>query len=260
MSWRIRYAPAARDDLKRLYAFLLERDIAAARAALAAWLAPGRPVVVRINGADTAWFRDDLALCGRAGVAAVMLPKTERASDIATLRTAGARIEEIALPELAEVAGINASGGFSPPEAWAWHRRRMAERGAGYDPRVALRIRRGESMSAADYIDLLRSRELWIERMVLALRGFDAVLSPTVPIVAPPLAPLLADDDAFFAANGKLLRNTSVVNLLDGCALSLPCQRDGELPVGLMVWAGALADDAVLSASLAIEAALRGER
>ena len=63
-----------------------------------------------------------------------------------------------------------------------------------------------------------------------------------------------------FAANGKLLRNTSVVNLLDGCALSLPCQRDGELPVGLMVWAGALADDAVLSASLAIEAALRGER
>lgn len=177
-----------------------------------------------------------------------------------TLRTAGARIEEIALPELAEVAGINASGGFSPPEAWAWHRRRMAERGAGYDPRVALRIRRGESMSAADYIDLLRSRELWIERMALALRGFDAALSPTVPIVAPPLAPLLADDDAFFAANGKLLRNTSVVNLLDGCALSLPCQRDGELPVGLMVWAGALADDAVLSASLAIEAALRGER
>ena len=70
------------------------------------------------------------------------------------LRAAGARIEDIVLPELAEVAAITAGGGFSPPESWAWHRRRMAERGAGYDPRVALRIRRGESMSAADYIDL----------------------------------------------------------------------------------------------------------
>jgi len=136
----------------------------------------------------------------------------------------------------------------------------MAERGAGYDPRVALRIRRGESMGAADYIDLLRSRAAWIDRMTLALHGFDAMLSPTVPIVAPPLAALVADDEAFFAANGQLLRNTSAVNLLDGCALSLPCQREGELPVGLMVWAGALADDAVLSVSLAIESALRGLR
>ncbi|HEX6019646.1 MAG TPA: amidase [Burkholderiaceae bacterium] len=176
------------------------------------------------------------------------------------LRAAGARIEEIALPELGEVAAINAAGGFSPPESWAWHRRRMAERGAGYDPRVALRIRRGESMSAADYIDLLEARARWIDRMALALRGFDAMLSPTVPIVAPPISPLLASDEAFFAVNGQLLRNTSPINLLDGCALSLPCQRDGELPVGLMVWAGALADDAVLSVSLAIEAVLRDER
>ena len=70
------------------------------------------------------------------------------------LRAAGARIEDIVLPELAEVAAITAGGGFSPPESWAWHRKRLAERGAGYDPRVALRIRRGEAMSAADYIDL----------------------------------------------------------------------------------------------------------
>ena len=93
--------------------------------------------------------------------------------------------------------------------------------------------------------------------MARALRGFDAMLSPTVPIVAPAIAPLVASDEAFFAANGLLLRNTSMVNLLDGCALSLPCQRDGEFPVGLMVWRDALADDALLSVSLAIESALR---
>jgi len=82
------------------------------------------------------------------------------------------------------------------------------------------------------------------------------MLSPTVPCVAPPLAPLLADDAAFFATNALLLRNPSVVNLLDGCALSLPCHAPDELPVGLMVWSGALQDDTVLGVSLAIEAAL----
>jgi len=81
-----------------------------------------------------------------------------------------------------------------------------------------------------------------------------------VPIVAPALAPLVASDTDFFAVNALLLRNPSVVNLLDGCALSLPCQRPGELPVGLMVWAGALADDTVLDVALAIEAVLAAAR
>jgi amidase/aspartyl-tRNA(Asn)/glutamyl-tRNA(Gln) amidotransferase subunit A len=173
------------------------------------------------------------------------------------LRAAGARIEDIVLPELAEVATITAGGGFSPPESWAWHRKRIAERGAGYDPRVALRIRRGETMSAADYIDLIHNRRSWIDRMAGVMRGFDAMLSPTVPIVAPAIAPLVASDEAFFAANGQLLRNTSMVNLLDGCALSLPCQREDEFPVGLMVWHEALADDVVLSVSLTLESVLR---
>jgi Asp-tRNA(Asn)/Glu-tRNA(Gln) amidotransferase A subunit family amidase len=94
--------------------------------------------------------------------------------------------------------------------------------------------------------------------MESALRGIDALLSPTVPIVAAPIAPLRADDAAFFATNALLLRNPSIVNLLDGCALSIPCHAADELPVGLMVWSGALHDDAVLDAGLAIEAALAG--
>ena len=92
--------------------------------------------------------------------------------------------------------------------------------------------------------------------MQSAARGFDAFLSPTVPIVAPRIEDLRVDDAAFFAANALLLRNPSVVNMLDGCALSLPCHAAGEMPVGLMVWGTALCDDAVLGASLAIEAAL----
>ena len=57
-----------------------------------------------------------------------------------------------------------------------------------------------------------------------------------------------------------LLRNPSVVNMLDGCALSLPCHGPGHLPVGLMLWAPALCDDQLLGAALAVEAALLPRR
>mgnify|MGYP002146677457 CR=1 FL=1 len=126
-------------------------------------------------------------------------------------------------------------------------------------------------MSAADYLDLVRDRRRWIAEIEAAVEPYDALLSPTVPMVAPPLAPLLpvadgpdaasqraakAADQRFFMINTLLLRNPSVVNMLDGCALSLPCQSPGQLPVGLMVWAPAMADDRVLGVSLAIESAL----
>jgi aspartyl-tRNA(Asn)/glutamyl-tRNA(Gln) amidotransferase subunit A len=177
---------------------------------------------------------------------------------IAALRAAGAQIVDIRLPLLNEAAGLQRGGGLSAAESWAWHRQRLATREAQYDPRVALRIRRGEAISAADYIDLLSERRAWIARMATALAGFDALLSPTLPIVAPRVQPLVDSDDAFFATNALLLRNPSLVNLLDGCALSLPCHRNGQWPVGMMVWGPALADDRVLGASLAIEHALRG--
>jgi len=99
-----------------------------------------------------------------------------------------------------------------------------------------------------------------IQKMETALRGFDAILSPTLPIVAPPLtevAPGPERDEAFFRINALLLRNTSVINMLDGCALSLPCHAPDELPVGLMVWAGAMHDDMVLNVALQIEKILQ---
>ena len=172
------------------------------------------------------------------------------------LRERGAVVEDLRLAPLAELAGLQSLGGFTAAESWAWHRDRLSERGDDYDPRVAQRIRRGQAMGAGDYIDLLNARQRWIATVRAELEGFDAVLSPTVPMVAPPLAPLLGSDNRFFAINALLLRNPSVVNMLDGCALSLPCHAPGQMPVGLMVWAPALHDDAVLGIALTIEAAL----
>lgn len=173
------------------------------------------------------------------------------------LSRTGAAIEEVDLPELDELAGLQATGGFSAAESWAWHRQWLAARRHEYDPRVAQRIERGAAMTAADYIELVRARQRWIARMERAIAGFDALLSPTVPLTAPPLAAIELDDAAFFRINALLLRNTSVVNMLDGCALSLPCHEPGGWPVGLMVWSGALRDDTVLEAGLLIERALQ---
>ena len=192
------------------------------------------------------------------GVDATVARAFERS--VSALRAAGARIDELPLPALNELAGLQANGGFSAAESYAWHRRLLPAHSAQYDPRVLTRIQRGAAISAADYLDLIQARRDWIARVEQTLDGVDAVLSPTVPVVAPPLAGVLPGterDDAFFRLNGLLLRNPGVVNMLDGCALSLPCHQPDELPVGLMVWHGAMRDDAVLNISQQIEQLLR---
>ncbi len=179
---------------------------------------------------------------------------------LSRLAAAGATVEEIALAELAEIASINAPGGFSPVQAYATHRELYAQRRGEYDPRVAARIALGEEVSAADYIVMLRRRADWIQRVNARLAGYDALVCPTVPIVAPQIAPLLArdaaSDEAFFKANGLLLRNTFAINFLDGCSFSLPCHDSGALPVGLMLSAPGGHDASLAGVALAVEALL----
>jgi aspartyl-tRNA(Asn)/glutamyl-tRNA(Gln) amidotransferase subunit A len=182
---------------------------------------------------------------------------------LAAVRHAGAQVQEIPLEPIRDLGALQATGGFSAAESYAWHRPLLERAGSGYDPRVRARIERGATMKAWEYLDLVQARRAWIARVAQELQGFDAVLSPTVPVVAPLLAevaPGAERDEAFFRTNALLLRNPSVVNMLDGCAISLPCQAPGELPAGLMVWHGALHDDTVLNIALQIEAALAEDR
>jgi aspartyl-tRNA(Asn)/glutamyl-tRNA(Gln) amidotransferase subunit A len=179
-----------------------------------------------------------------------------------TLRDAGAKITEIALHEIGDWGSIQARGGFAAPELQSWlipaglWPQRLPE----FDPRAAQRIAMADSMSATDYVRLQLARHDWIARMQIGLQGFDAVLSPTVPLVAAAIAdvaPGAARDAEFFRVNALMLRNTSVVNFLDGCAISLPNHNADSLPTGLMIWHGALQDHAVLRIAAQVESALQ---
>ena len=174
-------------------------------------------------------------------------------SACAMLQSAGALITRIAIPEFAEMANLHARGTLANAEAWAWHRTLMTERGAEYDPRVSGRIRAGEKMGAADYIDLMQARKRWISQVEARVAGFDAMLLPTVPVIAPPIAELQSSDEAYAAANGLILRNPTLINFLAGCALSLPCHAKGEPPVGLTLAGAGGRDREILALGLAVE-------
>jgi len=176
---------------------------------------------------------------------------------ISKLSAAGALVDEIEVPEFAQLAAINAKGGFTAAEAWAWHRDLIAHVGDRYDPRVVSRIRRGDAMSAADYLDLLDAREAWVAAVDHRIAGYDALIMPTVPITAPTIAEVTANDQVYYATNGVILRNPTLINFLDGCALSVPCHPEGSAPVGLMVAGSNGADAHILSIGMAIEDMLR---
>ncbi|MBO0751228.1 MAG: amidase [Bradyrhizobiaceae bacterium] len=171
------------------------------------------------------------------------------------LAKAGVKIVDAPLAELRDVAAMNRQGGFSAAEAYAWHRELIAAKGTLYDPRVLRRMLGGRDQDAAHYIDLIRGRADLIRRVGAVSGHFDAMIMPTSPIVAPPIAEV-ATDEQFFAVNGMVIRNTTLFNLLDRCAISIPCHRRSEAPVGLMLVGEHGADRRLLAIAAAVETAV----
>jgi aspartyl-tRNA(Asn)/glutamyl-tRNA(Gln) amidotransferase subunit A len=172
-----------------------------------------------------------------------------------TLSRQGASIERIDVPEFLDVAVMNGKGGFAAAESYAWHRYLLESHGDVYDPRVSARILRGESITAADYIDILQARKSMIERAGVRLAPYDAVAMPTCAITPPKIADL-ADDHAFSKANLLSLRNCTLINMMDGCSISLPCHRGAEAPVGFMLSAAGGSDRRIFELAAGVEAAI----
>jgi aspartyl-tRNA(Asn)/glutamyl-tRNA(Gln) amidotransferase subunit A len=173
-----------------------------------------------------------------------------------TLSRQGALIERIEVPEFHDIGVMNGKGGFAAAESYAWHRYLLASKGDVYDPRVRVRIQRGEGISAADYIDILKARRSFIARTEQRIAPYDALVLPTTANTPPVIADL-ADDQAFATQNLRALRNCTLINMLDGCAISLPAHREGEVPVGLMLAAAGGADRRIFELAAGMEDIIR---
>jgi aspartyl-tRNA(Asn)/glutamyl-tRNA(Gln) amidotransferase subunit A len=172
------------------------------------------------------------------------------------LSRAGALIERIEVPEFLDVGVMNSKGGFAAAESYAWHRFLITCKGDVYDPRVYVRILRGEGISAADYIDLINARKSYIARTEQRIAAYDALVMPTTANTPPKIADL-ADDKAFAKENLRALRNCTLINTLDGCAISLPAHREGEVPVGLMLAAAGGSDRRIFELAAGMESIIR---
>ena len=172
------------------------------------------------------------------------------------LGAAGVIIAEESLVPLDDLSEINRVGSFSAPEAAYHHRAVLSQPGAPIDHRVRLRIERASGMTAVQYVELGERRRQFQQAMLAAIEPYDALLMPTSPIVAPRLDQIAEDHD-FFRLNALVLRNTSAINFLDGCALSIPCHRAGEAPVGLMLAGRPLEDARIFALGQSIESVLR---
>ncbi len=175
---------------------------------------------------------------------------------VAILVDAGARISRIAVPEFADIGEIAGIATFPAAEGYSWHRNLLERSRDQYDPRVAKRLEKGRNISAADYLWLLRRRKELMRAVRSSASRFDVLAMPTVPIIAPPIEELDRDDDRYGRVNQLVLRNPSLINFLDGCAISLPCHGNGDAPVGLMFARFDGADDYLLAAGEAAERAL----
>ena len=169
------------------------------------------------------------------------------------LSAAGATVVELPMGEFAQAAAVNPRGALTSAEAYSWHRQWMKDGADKYDPRVIVRIRPGETMTAANYIELMKLREQFIRTINAAASGYDAMLMPTTPETAPTIAEAGKDDETYTRLNLRMLRNPAIVNLFDGCALSVPCHEPGTAPVGLMIAGTQNTDRKILEVGLAME-------
>ena len=157
------------------------------------------------------------------------------------------------MAEFAQAAVVSARGAISSYEAFALHKEWLKDGAAKYDPRVLARIRPGEAITPVRYAELLELRRAFIRSIDAAVSGYDAMLMPTTPDTAPTIAEAGKDDETYFRLNGRMLRNTSIVNLFDGCALSIPCHEPESAPVGLMIAGTQGTDRNILAIGLAVE-------
>lgn len=173
---------------------------------------------------------------------------------LATLSSAGASVFDCEIPEIAAFVEIGKLGGIVPAEAYHAYRHLVEGHPREIDPLILLRLENGSRITAADYIEMLHRRRDLLVAMKARMADVDALVMPTVPIVAPTFDEV-GTPEGFGERNALLLRNTSIANFFDLPSISLPIPGT-PLPVGLMLTAASGEDERLLSTASALEALL----
>lgn len=174
---------------------------------------------------------------------------------LAALAKAGAVIVKQPFAPFDMIRPVLNKGGLSAAESYAWHRELIAAKRNVYDPRVAMRIMMGETQSAADYIALQDARRAAMAAYARDISDFDAILSPTCPILPPKETDLVKDED-YMRLNMASLRNALMINIFDGCSIALPMSAEAAPPTSLMISCAAMADRKMLGIAKAVETAI----
>ena len=172
------------------------------------------------------------------------------------LRAAGIEIEDGSLERaLADVASIDRIGTFPSIELAGTLAALGIESLDGVDPKTRTRIEAGTNIKAVDYVRMGRLRAVAVAAFSSSFPANAVYVVPTTPIRAPLLASIESDRE-FHEANGLMLRNPRIANLLDCPSLSLPLPIEG-LPAGLMLIGRRHSDRELLKIAARIELILK---
>ena len=172
------------------------------------------------------------------------------------LSAAGARISNVECPELEDSVEMFRRGGLTAPEFAAFINNEMAAFRDDLDPNVAARFEVMEAVEAVEYMARCERRLELTSRMRDSMAGFDAIVGPTIAIT-PPVVDDVADPKGYHRANMGAARNTSTINMLDLCAITIPVALDAAaMPVGLHIVCPLGEDERALAIALAFEKVL----
>ena len=168
----------------------------------------------------------------------------------------GARVEGLDFPQARATQQLNPRGLVIAAEAYAINRTLVEEHFDDLDPVVAFRLVKGREIPAHEYLHTMRERSRLSAETRDALHDVDALLAPTVMIPPPSLADADHDSQTYSTTNLECLRNTAIGNLLDLCALSVPCGFTASgLPIGLMIYAKPFDEETLLRIGQAFQTA-----
>jgi aspartyl-tRNA(Asn)/glutamyl-tRNA(Gln) amidotransferase subunit A len=215
-------------------------DIATAEVPVADYVAGMKESAARLRvGVPREYFFDDLD--PEVG--------SEMGHALDGIRTIVAQIKDVRLD-------VPTDRTLQKAESYANHAESVTKSPELYDPETVRRIRSGENVSAAEYIQQLRDLERVRRSIRSIFADIDLLVTPTTPMPAPSISELKANPEALRPAELRLLRNTRPFNVWGLPAISVPCGfTQSGLPIGLQIAGPPWREDLVLQLAYAYEQA-----